>query len=73
MEESQGRNSGEAGADAEAMEGCCSLACLPWLAQLSYRTQGHRPRDGTAHHGLGAPHQSLIKNMLWLGGGGTRL
>jgi hypothetical protein len=23
----------EAGADAEAMEGCSLLACLPWLAQ----------------------------------------
>jgi hypothetical protein len=23
----------EAGADAEAMEGCCLLACFPWLAQ----------------------------------------
>jgi hypothetical protein len=23
----------EAGADAGAMEGCCLLACLPWLAQ----------------------------------------
>jgi len=25
----------EAGADAEVMEGCYSLACLPWLAQLA--------------------------------------
>ena len=25
----------EAGADAEAMEGCYLLACLPWLAQLA--------------------------------------
>jgi hypothetical protein len=25
----------EAGADAEAMEGCSSLACLSWLAQPS--------------------------------------
>jgi hypothetical protein len=23
----------EAGADAEAIEGCCILACSPWLAQ----------------------------------------
>ena len=23
----------EAGADAEAKEGCCLLACLPWLTQ----------------------------------------
>jgi hypothetical protein len=28
----QGRNL-EAGADAEAMEGCYLLACFPWLAQ----------------------------------------
>jgi hypothetical protein len=25
----------EAGADAEAMEGCYLLACFPWLAQLA--------------------------------------
>ena len=26
----------EAGADAEAMEGCCLLACFPWLAQPAF-------------------------------------
>jgi hypothetical protein len=26
----------EAGADAEAMEGCSILACLPWLTQLVF-------------------------------------
>jgi hypothetical protein len=26
----------EAGADAEAMEGCYLLACFPWLAQLGF-------------------------------------
>jgi hypothetical protein len=26
----------EAGADAEAMEGCCLLACFPWLSQLAF-------------------------------------
>jgi hypothetical protein len=26
----------KAGADAEAMEGCCLLACSPWPAQLSF-------------------------------------
>ena len=26
----------EAGADAEAMEGCYFLACFPWLAQLAF-------------------------------------
>jgi hypothetical protein len=25
----------EAGADAEAMEGCSLLACFPWLAQIA--------------------------------------
>ena len=43
-EESQDRNL-EAGADAEAMEGCCILACSPWLAQPSYRTD-YQPRSG---------------------------
>jgi hypothetical protein len=31
----QGRNP-EAGAESEAMEGCCLLVCSPWLAQLSF-------------------------------------
>ena len=31
----QGRDL-EAGADAEAMEGCFLLACFPWLAQLAF-------------------------------------
>jgi hypothetical protein len=26
----------EAGADAEAMEGCYLLACFPWLDQLAF-------------------------------------
>jgi hypothetical protein len=36
-ERSQDWNSSrsEAGADAEAMEGCYLLACFPWLAQLA--------------------------------------
>jgi hypothetical protein len=44
----------EAGADAEAMEGCSLLACFPWLAQpalLYYRTQDYQPRDGPTHKG----------------------
>jgi len=46
----------EAGADAEAVEEGCLLACFPWLSQpASYRTQDHQPRDGTAHSGLGPP------------------
>jgi hypothetical protein len=44
----------EAGADAEAMEGCYLLACFPWLAQLlSYRTQGYHP--GMAPPIMGPP------------------
>ena len=35
QELTQGRNL-EAGADAEAMEGCFLLACFPWLAQLAF-------------------------------------
>ena len=31
----QGRNL-KAGADAEAMEGCCLLACLSWVAQSAF-------------------------------------
>jgi len=46
----------EAGADAEAMEGCFLLLASPGsLSLLSYRTQDHQPRDGTTHHGLGPP------------------
>jgi hypothetical protein len=31
----QGRNL-EAGADAEALEGCCLLACFSWFAQPAF-------------------------------------
>jgi hypothetical protein len=42
----------EAGADAEAMEGCSLLACFPWLAQLALlQDQDYQPRDGTTHKG----------------------
>jgi hypothetical protein len=37
----------EAGADADAMEGCCLLAYSSWLAQpASFRTQDHQPTKG---------------------------
>ena len=62
----QGKNL-EVGADTEAMEGYCLLACSPWLACSSdfYSTQTDQPRDSTTH----TPptlvrdhhHQSLIK------------
>jgi hypothetical protein len=35
QELTQGRDL-EAGADAEAMEGCCLLACSSWLAQPAF-------------------------------------
>jgi hypothetical protein len=35
QELTQGRNL-EAGADAEAMEGCYLLACFSWFAQLAF-------------------------------------
>jgi hypothetical protein len=42
----------EAGADAEAMEGCSLLACFPWLAQLALLSnQDYQPRDDTTHKG----------------------
>ena len=42
----------EAGDDAEAMEGCSSLACLPWLAQPALLSnQDYQPRDGPTHKG----------------------
>jgi hypothetical protein len=46
------QGSQEAGADAEAMEGCSLLACFPWFAQpaLLYN-QDYQPRDGTTHKG----------------------
>ena len=37
----------EAGAAAEAMEACCSVACSPWIALIESRT----PLQGW-HHGL---------------------
>jgi hypothetical protein len=54
----------EAGADAEAMEGCCLLACLSWLAQHAFLyNQDHWPRYGTTDLGRALPHQSLIEKM----------
>jgi hypothetical protein len=64
LELKQGRNL-EAGADAEAMEGCCFLACsLGLLLNLfSNRIQDHQPRDGPTHNGL-SPFTSINKKML---------
>ena len=41
----------EAGADAEAMEGCYLLACFPWLAQLAFL----KNPELLADNGLGPP------------------
>ncbi|KRY97557.1 hypothetical protein T4B_2920 [Trichinella pseudospiralis] len=43
----------EAGADAEAMEGCSLLACFPWLAQTAVLENPRLPvhRDGPTHKG----------------------
>ena len=49
----QGRNL-KAGADAEAMEGCCLLTCFTWLAPPALLSQGHQPKDGPTHNGLGS-------------------
>jgi hypothetical protein len=57
----QGRNL-EAGTDAEAMEGWCSLACSPWIAQLAFLKN---PGIGPSHNGLGPP-PSITKKMPYL-------
>lgn len=58
-EGSEGRNSSgntEAGTEAEATVESCLLSCS-WdlLSLLSYKTQEHMPRSGTAHIGLSPP------------------
>ena len=46
----------ETGADAEAVEGRCWLACFTGLLSLlSYRTWDHQARGGTALNALGSP------------------
>ena len=46
----------EAGADAEAMEGCSLLACFPWLAQPAHLwNQDYQPRAGPTHKGPFSP------------------
>ena len=50
-----------AGAEAKSMDGCCLLACSPWLGQLPFLNHPeHLPRRDHAHSGRGPPHQSLI-------------
>lgn len=49
---------------AQAMEECCLLTSSDLLNLLSYVTQGHQLRCGTAHSELPppVPHQSYIQN-----------
>lgn len=43
----------QTGADEEAMEECCLLACSFWLfSLLSYITQAQQPNDGVTDNGL---------------------
>ena len=58
----------EAGADAEAIEGCCFLACSPWLAQPAFLENPETPAPGMAPPTMGwaFPFQYLFfkKNSL---------
>jgi hypothetical protein len=59
----------EAGAEAEAMEGCCLLACSPpgLVSLLSDGAQGwHQLKDGTIHDGLGLSPSITKKMPHWL-------
>jgi hypothetical protein len=50
MEVRSGTQAGqEAGADAEAMEGCSLLACLNWLAQLALLENPRLQAQGWSH------------------------
>ena len=63
----QGRNL-EAGADAEAIEECCLLACFPWLAQpVFFPTELGSMNPGMVPPTIGwaLPHQSLIKKISY--------
>jgi len=55
----------EVGADAEAMEGCCFLACSSWLAQpvLLMGPTTTRPEMAPPTVSWALPHQSLIKKI----------
>lgn len=48
----------EAGATADAMEGCCFLACSHCL--LSLLSYDHQPKSGASHSNLGSP-TSIVK------------
>ena len=69
IEGSQDRNSNRAGTWRQEETWKPWRGAAYWLAPcgllslLSYRTQDHKPRDGTTHNELGPPYQSLIKKM----------
>jgi hypothetical protein len=52
----------EAGADAEAMEGCYLLACFPWLAQLALIIEPETISLGMAPPTMGWAPPPLITN-----------
>jgi hypothetical protein len=70
-EGSQDRNSGRVGTWRQELMQRTWWGVVYWFAPrgllslLSYKTQDYLPRDGTAHNGLGPPHQSLINKMLY--------
>ena len=54
----QGRNL-DAGADAEAMEGCCLLAGFPWLAQAAFLANLGPPAQGWYHPQWAGPSSPI--------------
>jgi hypothetical protein len=54
----------EAGADAEAMGGCCSLACFPWLAQPTFLYNPGPPAQGWLHLPWAGPSPINVANAL---------
>ena len=71
IEGSQDRNSLRAGTWRQELVQRPRRGAAYWLAPhdllslLSYRTQDHQSRHNIIHSGLGPPHQSLIKKMLY--------
>jgi hypothetical protein len=61
QELTQGRNL-EVETDAEAMEGCCLLACFHWLAQLAFFSWTTRP--GMAPPTMGWALPALWKSLI---------
>ena len=54
----------EAGADAEAVEGCCWLACFPWLVQPAFLYNPGLPAQGW-HHPQWAGSGMAPPTMVW--------